>query len=449
MNLLSYWNKRSFYGWSIVWFLAIFLLLAIMYPQSVPPTTIVFVELALIAMLFICANLYSTKSLGITLLVIFFYQMCTSYGLRFFNVEYFDNMLGYKPVDAKFYHYVGSHFYLSFTEFMRYMTSHKYDIDDMGFMLIVFYTYKLAGTGPMGCQLLVAINAFAVTASSYFLYKLCRLFLDNKQSLFICFMWGVQFYACYTASVGLKENFMVMPIIACFYYLARLNKVFNTYNLLMSFMCALFMLLFRMPLFYMYLASLSFVVSLRFPYVRKYIVIFIIGIIAAAYVYSYKTIDTIAMMRGYNYDFLVHLTDRKVNNAGYYAQIVNMLSSLIGPVPSIIADKVKQNYITLFSFTSFINMIISFYFLYGVVMAIKNKTVEYFPIIIFWLLNTFMLVFTFFSLHDRYQWPHVAFTMMIAGYGYNMWRSNKHIAKWDRYYMVLSILVVLVFNGRF
>lgn len=358
-------------------------------------------------------------------------------------------MLGFKPVDSKYYHYIGTHFYLTYSDFIRYLVSHKIDLDDTGFMLIVFSVYKLMGSATLGAQLLVMFNAIVVTLSSYYVYRISKLLLNNSQSLFICFLWGIQFYASYTASVGLKENFMVLPIIMCFYHLTRLNRSFSTKQLLLSLLYSLFILLFRLPLFFMYLAALTFVFSLKFPYIRKYLGVAILAMFVVAYVYSYNTINTIALMRGYNYELLSMLTERKMHNAGAVAQIVNIISSIIGPIPNFIADKVKMNYITIFSFTSYLNMLASFYFVYGIIHIIKKKQVDYMPMLVFWLLNTFMLVFTFYSLHDRYQWPHVAFTFIVAGYGYNEWRSNKHLAKWDIYFLIVSTFLVLIFNGRF
>ena len=86
--------------------------------------------------------------------------------------------------------------------------------------------------------------------------------------------------------------------------------------------------------------------------------------------------------------------------------------------------------------------------IYGIFMAFRNKHFELMGVSLFWFLNNFMLVFTLFAQHDRYQWPHMPFTIILAIYGLICWREERHILKWDKLYLLFAILIILIFNYR-
>ena len=364
-------------------------------------------------------------------------------------MDYFNNPFGYKPLDAALYNRYGSHIELSLFGFIKYLNVLEVRVDDMGFPLIVYFVYRLSGDPLIGVQLLVFFNVVAVTISSYYLYKISNLFFEKEVSCFIAFFWGTELYSVYTASVGLKENFMTMFIVIAIYFIICVNRRLFLKEIICAVLFSLPILLFRTSVFYMLISVLLFIIVLRLPIVKRYFYVYIILIAIIASFYTYQIIDELAAQQGYSYEFFEDLVKTKVRHQGRLTYTLNYLASVLGPFPNLISvDIVKRNYITLYSFSSFCKVFYSFFLVYGIYGIFKNKHYELVGVFIFVLLNTIMLIFTLFAQHDRYQWPHMPFTIILAFYGLKCWKDNRHILRWDRWYMVLAFFIIIIFNLR-
>ncbi|MBO4814312.1 MAG: glycosyltransferase family 39 protein [Muribaculaceae bacterium] len=448
MNLLKIWHSRKFFITAAFLYILFFALFAFGQKSKVPDLPIVVMQMLGMIMIVFFSFLYDRQSISKTLLLIVLFQLICCYGLRFFNIEYFENPLGFDPQDAMGYHQHGSHIEKSFIVYLRYLDS-IVQLDDYGFNLIVYFVYGLSGDPDMGIQLLVLFNIIAVTISSFFIYKLSNRFFDKADSCFIAFFWGTELYAVYTASIGLKENFMVMFVIIAIYYIMRVHKSLVSKDIIYAVLFSLPLLLFRTSVFYMLMCVLVYLLALRLPLVKRHIYVFILIIAVLATIYAYQAIDELALQQGYSYDMLQDFADRKVKKTGSLIYTLNYLASVIGPFPNMVANEmVKQNYITLYSFSSFCKVFYSFFMIYGIYGAFRRKHYEMIGIFLFWFLNTFMLLFTLFAQHDRYQWPHMPFTLVLACYGLMCWRDERHILKWDKLYFIFALLIILIFNLR-
>lgn len=447
MNLLNTWETRKFFGKVAIYYLFFFALFYFTQRSKVPDLSIVIMQMLGMVMIVFFSFLYDKQSLSKTMLIIIIYQLICCYGLRFFNIEYFENPLGYKPNDAIVYHRHGSHIEMTLLAFIRYLE--HFSLDDYGFNIIIYLTYRLTGDPDTGIQLLVLFNVVAVSISSFYVYKLSNLFFEKGTAIFATFFWGTELYAVYTSSIGLKENFMVMFIVIAIYYIIRVHKNLLAKDIILAVLFTLPMLLFRTPVFYMLLCTLFYIIGLKLPLVKRHIYFFVLLIAVIAIIYGYQAIDEIALSQGYNYDFLQEASEKKVKVNGQLTYILNYLASVFGPFPNIVAeDLIKKNYITLYSFSSFCKVFYSFFMVYGIFLAFRKKHFEMMGLSLFWFLDSFMLLFTLFAQHDRYQWPHMPFTIILACYGFVGWYDNKHILKWDKLYMIFALLMILIFNFR-
>ncbi len=449
MNLLRYWGTKKFFSIAAIYYLLFLLLFYFTQKAKFPDSSIVFMQIMGMGMIVFFSFLYDKLSISRTMLILVVYLLICCFGLRFFNMDYFNNPLGYKPQDALLYHNFGSHIEQSLLGFIRFMKLRNVQIDDMGFTYIVYLIYRLSGDPEIGIQLLVLFNVVVISISSYFLYKLSNFFFEKHLSCFIAFFWGTELYAVYTASVGLKENFMVMFIIIAIYYIIRVNKHLLSKDIFYAVLFSLPILLFRTAMFFMLMCVLLYILALRIPLVKRYLYFFTIIIIYIASVYAYTVIEELAIMQGSNYETIQHAANYRVQQGGSFTYLLNYLASLIGPFPNLVTgDFFRKNYITLYSFSSFCKVFYSFFFIYGIFRAFRNKSFEMIGITIFWILNTFMLLIMLFAQHDRYQWPHMPFTIILAVYGLKCWNENRHVFIWDKLYLIAAILVVLVFNFR-
>ena len=449
MNLLRIWGTRKFFSIAAIYYLLLLTLFFFTQKSRVPDSSLVLMQILGMGLLVFFSLLYDKHSISKTILIVVIFQLICSFGLRYFNIDYFNNPLGYRPYDALLYHRYGSHIELSLFGFIKYLNVLEVRLDDMGFPLIIYLVYHLSGDPVTGIHLLVLFNVIAISISSYYLYKISNLFFEKEISCFITFFWGTELYAVYTASAGLKENFMIMFIVIAIYYIILVNRRMFIKNIICAVLFSMPLLLFRSSVFYMLIAVLLFIVALRLPIVKQYFYVYIFLITLLASIYYYQIIDQLAMQLGYSNDFLEILVDRKVRRQGNMTFIMNYLASVVGPLPNLISDDiVKRNFITLYSFSSLCKVFYSFFFIYGVYGIFKKKHYELIGVFIFWLLDTVMLDLTLFAQHDRYQWSHIPFTIILAIYGLKCWKENRHILSWDRWYMVIAFLIIIIFNLR-
>ena len=449
MNLLRLWGTRKFFSIAALYYLLFFALLVFAQRGGIPDSSIIVMQLLGMGFVAFFSLLYDKQSIAKTLLFVLAFQLLCCYGLRYFNIDYFHNALGYRPLDALIYNRYGSHIELSLVGFIKYLNVLSVKLDDMGFSLIVYFVYSLAGDPLVGIHLLVLFNVFAVLISSFYVYKISIMFFEKDISCFAAFFWGTELYAVYTASVGLKENFMVMFIVIAIYYIVHVNRGMLIKDIVLAVVFSLIMLLFRTAIFYMLISALLFILSIRLSVLKRYfyVYIFVVGLLGI--VYTYQIVDEIAIQQGYNYEFFEELVANKIRHNGRITYMFNYLASAFGPFPNLISEDVdKQNYITLYSFSSFCKVFYSFFLVYGIYNIFKKKHFELIALFVFMLLNSIMLVFTLFAQHDRYQWPHIPFTIILALYGLKCWKENRHLLRWDRWYLAIASLLIIVFNFR-
>ena len=449
----SIWLKRSFFGPMVIFYLVLLLFFGIMQQSKLPAAPLIGMQISSIFITYFFSFLYSKKSIAVTCTIVFFFQLICSFGLRYFNFEYFHDPLGFKPADALAYHEVACRFYrYSLRDFVMFMDSMEFMLDDRGMNYITYFIYKIAGSPDKGLNLAVFTNVCCITMSAFLAFKLTNVYVETKYAQFIAFIWGTQLYATYTAATGLKENFMVLFIVASLYYIAILYNEFTWKNLFMAIFFALFALFFRMAVFYMLISCILFVAAMRFPTLRKYLYVLLAGAVFLTWFYYQRTFDEMTAMRrgadAMDYETYQGLVEGKMNQVGVFASIVSYLSALIGPLPNIVASGDKANYITLFSFSSFCKSFYAFFFLYGIYISIKEKNYSIIAILIFWFLDIFMLIVTFYTLHDRYHWPHVPIVLTMSAWGAVQWFNHKHPSLLQRTYLIIVLIIIISFNFR-
>ena len=449
----SIWPKRIYFGPILIFYLIILFLYGSMQQSKLPAAPIVAMQVAAAFITFFFSFLYSKKSIAITCIIIFIFQLICCFGLRYFNNEFFHNPLGYNPADALAYHLHASQFYrYSLHEMNNFMDSMDFMLDDQGMNYITYFIYKIAGSPERGQNLAVLINICCITLSSYYAYLLSRVFVANRYAHFTAFVWGTQLYATYTAASGLKENYMVCLIIISLFYIVKLCNDFSLKNILLALLYASSALFFRMALFYMLICSILFVAVMKFPLIRRYLYLLLIIAVILTWISYKRTFDEMVVLRSgadaMDYDTYEGLVQGRMDSAGIFATVVSYLSALIGPLPNIIASGPKANYITLYGFSSFCKSFYAFYFIYAIIVAIKERKTEALALLVFWFLEISMLIITFFTLHDRYHWPHVLIVITLSVWGAIKW-DNSHNNKLFKYlYIVLALIIIIIFNFR-
>lgn len=445
MSIINAWLKRDFFLKAAFLYLGMMFVIGIIRPNQLPPMPILAVQILYVLIVLVFSHMYSIVSLKRTLFCIFLFQLICSLGLRYFNYSYYHNPLGFNAVDSAFYDMLGGQVNLPYREFVASVLSYAgIALDDVGFPTVIYVVYKLCG--DYGGDALVFFNTVIITWSCYFLYKTSMMFFDNKKSLFICFFWGIEAFAIKTAAGGLKENFFLFFVVAAMYYLCKLSRKICIKDLLLFLLFAIGTYFFRMTIFYGFVVTFFVVLFLKNKSIKInfWFLAFLILLIVVVNVIT--IVKAVMNSRGYSIDRIEIIQEDK--GSGLLQWVTNIVAALIGPFPNFISSAFKRNYITLYSFTPFAKMLYSLFFLYGTWYALKKKKTEYFPFILMWGMNTIMIVVMFFALHDRFQWPHIPFTLILSCLGYDMLQKNKSNEMIQSLYLIVVVLFIFIFNFR-
>lgn len=383
-----------------------------------------------------------------SLFFLLLFQVVLFRGLQIYE---FNNPLGYNPMDSSSYHNSAIEFSntsYSIFELFKFLLSKNTSIDDFGFNIIICFIYKIFGS-DLGVHVLVIFNVCVYVCGCSMLYKLSQILTENTDiSKFSIVLWGTYTYCVYTASTGLKENFFVFTLIWAILNLYKYLNCRNIYRLVIFLLVSSLSLLFRLPVFFILIATLLMSVFLQFKFVSKHIKFWIVILIVSAVIAYPTVLSYIVSARGnmaLNQGMLDAINSGE-NLIVYIGTVV--LTSLVGAVPNFISDFEKLNYITLWNFGSFVRIILSGYAFYAVYKIIKYRCKRYYPLLIFVALHIVMLVVTMFSIHDRYQMPQLPFIYLLTSLGvFEVSRSGSNVSRFfNTIYPFGAAIFVVVFN---
>lgn len=429
-------------------------LLPLFYPSNAPANATIGFQLLFTALIFLIGlEVFSCRRISICLLGIILFQYITSMSLRWFYIRHFGNPLGYNPIDSWLYHTTGMAVQgYSPGELFAYLANKGFNIDDWGFPLIVYAVYRLSGA-ETGIDFLLMLNVPVIALSSLRLYKLARFFLEKEYAIAVTFVWGTLPFLAYTSAVGLKENFFLFFTISAIYYMYKYLRAKSLKTFLPFIAYTAGMFFFRYALVFMVFIALVAGWLLYGSQNAKRLKYLLAGA-AVAGGFAFKiAVDLIANLQGGSYEALIKAVAYRVDENSYggiFTTAVNFLAMLIGPFPNFISDSDKAHYITIYSYTAFIKMLFSFFYLYGIWHIFKEKRYDYLPMLAFIFLQSMMIFFTFYTLHERYQLPHIPFQLLIAGYGLHVFtrQQGKAARRLFAAYLAGMLALIITYNLR-
>ena len=441
--------------WALM-YIILMLLFCFIANKFYPSFGIILFQIFFVCSITLLSSIFLKRSVShnVILFVLTVFQLFATIWARIFNKIQYHNYLGFEPADAQFYHDIGTRFSdssFSVYDMFIFFESNSIAVDDWGFCSIISFIYSLFGIN-IGMQLLALCNVLFIIVGAHFLYKLSRYFADDYCANSICFLWGIMPFSVYTSSVGLKENYMVFCVIISVYYLYEFMRRSTFRNLLLFGGFAASLLFFRTAIFFMLIATFLFVYMIRFSLIAKNINLWLSFLFVLSYLIFGVIVDFIGGLRGnVSMETIQMGINAKISeNGGIIAKMTNFLAILIGPFPCFVADRMKVNYITLYSFGTMMKMMLSGFYIYGVIRIIKEKDLFFYPLLIFIFLHSIMLIMTFFTLHDRYQWVQIPFVLLISLYGYNKLNNERRILQQVIFgiYPLLMLLFIIIYNMR-
>lgn len=380
------------------------------------------------------------------------FQIMATLALRDYNYMQWGNYLGANPVDAAVYDEIATHLAHTDGSLGSQLKAMDAYMDDLGFIAIISFVYSVFGP-TLGMHVLALLNCFVVVVSAHLLYRLAlMLSFDYTDATFLCFLWGVMPFSIYTACAGLKENFMLLCIIAAVYHIYKCAECCNLKQFVLAGLCIASLFFFRTAVGIILILTFVMALAVRFQFIYKHITLWIvIVLIAAALLFNEFVIYSYTMRGGGDVERFMGMRDQKTEAAGgFIGGITNIVAAFIGPFASIVATSSgKANYITLDGFGAVIKMMLSLGFIYGGYKIFRDKVLSLLPIVFFVMLHLVMLIFTFYTLHVRFQWPHMPFVFLIAIYGLKrIQSSNLQRFKIPQIYSLIVVGVIVLYNLR-
>lgn len=436
----------------LLFFLYIFLTIFLYFlrPSFIPTPGILFVQSLLNLGFLFCLFVGNRLKFKQLFCFVFLYQWCISILVRQILWINYGSPFGYGPVDAVFYQEQGLFLKnLSLGETFMYFLGNDIDVDDWGFILIQRFIYLLGGTQNGGLFLSLFFNSLSVTLSAFFIYRLAGLLLDQPLPKFLFVIWGCIPVVVDTSVTGTKENYFLLCILGAMYYMYRyFQRRSPRLFLLFIFYCAA-VYLFRYAVAFMMILSFLLGCICYNRVTRKFLPFFIcVGIIASVTGF-YMIISYIGEILGKTWITTVldyQLTQSSQNP--FITMVVNILAAFIGPFPNFIGTE-EKTHTFIYSLVPFLKMCVSYFYLIGIYYIIRRKLWHYYPLVLFTLLNTLMIIFTYFSLHVRYNMPHIPFMMIIACLGFWEYKKRNSGKYSFKFYLMIVVALMFVFNLRF
>ena len=445
-------STRNIIGRINLFYLLLFVLFFVLKHAAFPAWYDAIQQLAMLVVGWGVAVLLIKTKAGIgTWLFLFIYHVAFAFLMRGVDVAVYGDPLGYSAADARFYMYCGEHYgNLPLSDLLSQLSLDGYMLDDFGYPIIVWLSYHLFGSA-YGLNAVIFLNGVVIASGSYYLYRLSLYFLPLSYAKLVAIIWGMMPFAIFTSAAGLKENFFAFFVVVTFYAFYSFLKHRNVLYLFVCLLALSCTFLFRLAIGYFAILSLLSYYFVNSRFVRRHIKLCVVLILLASCVFFPVVTRSVLQQRGYEYEAQTEgVAERTAETGGLIAVVTNVVSGFVGPIPNIVAsDAQKRTYITRYSYTPFLKIVISYFFLCGLYRIVKRRETCITPFFVFVVLNVVMMIFTFFSMHDRYHWPAIPLFLVIAAWGYVRTAESLH---WRtalyKTYLLGVVLLILMFNFR-
>lgn len=341
--------------------------------------------------------------------IVFWYSLFFVMLNNIISYYYRGNFFVFSEADAVLYdNYAIKMAAMPFGEGIQFILSEtRYEYDDLGAFVVVSTLYRIVESN-------LILNLFYVivgTITSRCIFRISKNFISKRYSFLCALTYSISSFVIWFHSSGLKESFMVMLIVAFYdnYFFLIKNK--NIKYLILSIVPLLAVLLFRPAVFLFCIFSVG--LSMVFSVKRKatMIVIAIVGGVVSVFLLSFIIVVAQRYVgeRGMS-EIVERQSSTKLLLGGSipFTYMVNIVASVIGPLPTILPNNEKQT-LSMFSIGLIYRVFLSFAFWLGVYYSIKKKVVFLYPLLLFYFMETISLIILMEGLELRKSLAHFPF----------------------------------------
>lgn len=372
--------------------------------------------------------------------LVFAYSACFVTCYNFISWYYTGNLYVFSVFDAMVYNNEATTMSeMSFMDGIDYFLK-RYEAEDLGMTIALSFLYKIVSSKIMLSifyTLLAVVTARAI-------FSISRQFMSVKYAFLCAIVYSFSSYVLWFHSSGLKESMLVTLITLFYSHYYRLFSARRSVSFVWMIAIALSLLLFRPVLAVFCGASLVLGVLLR----RKLTAVQVFFIIAAMLggIYFLETIMSSADR------FLLGGTEAMLENKQMsgmvkgsvaFTYLVNILSSLFGPFPSVLSSKIHLSF---FAPGLLFKLFISLAFWFGCIHIIKIRQHKAYPLLGFIILEMVSLTYILEGLELRKSIPHFPLVYIIAfsyiyRFDHNLLLTIKNHVFYKRSFHVLGFVL--------
>ena len=391
------------------------------------------------------------KSFSNRVAVVIIYTILAIFMEDFISYFYNNNYFMFSDTDAMLYHTKAVRM-VQMPSLSSAIDDYLKDMgtDDLGMVLVLYPLYKLVESNIILNFFYIFVNL--ITAFSIF--KIAKNFMSQQYAFLSSVAYSLSSFVLFFHSTGLKESFMVMLTILSFDFYYRFVNSRNILHLILALIFMATIMLFRtvIPVFIVVSVGLGILISgetkksIKIIALVVFLVIFAIAgnsILAEIDDYTAGGIDGLIYARTIQGSIIGGLP---------FTYAVNVLSQVIGPIPTIISYK---KVLTMFYTSGLIyRVLISFPFWLGIFYIYKERVYNLYPLTLFVIFEMFGLIFLIDGLELRKAMPHIPMVYIVA-----FWFLDKYdrgLIDMERkkefqifFYISMVILVILISYWNF
>ena len=316
------------------------------------------------------------------------------------------------------------------------------NIDDMGYTSIVYFIYQLFSDMDATRNLLLVINAVAITVSAIYIYKLCIVLgIRNRVAMFASALYGFFPFFCASSAVGLKENLFCVLIVCSIYYMYRYksSRSFGSLLLALFFIAATYFFRFAICI----MLCLTFVTCMVSSSRNRSPILLLAVIAGMIFLASLEYI--MYQLAGISMSHIYLVADSRMERSGgsgIVGWIVHGSAAFFGPFPNF--NRLGQ-YGFYYSSGLLLKCLFGIFAFVGSLSVLKRFEYRYYPIVLFLFMGIFMLLGSGTSLDIRYHITSFSAFVILAAYCLDTIDLRKYVFY---IYVIVSCAVVVMYNLR-
>jgi hypothetical protein len=299
--------------------------------------------------------------------LVFYYSLFYIFCYNLISYFYTGNLYIFSEADAVLYHEESQVMAnMPFFKSIDYYLS-RHEMEDLGIVLVMSNLYKIAGSK-------ILLNAFyliiaLVTANG--MYGIARHFMTGKYAFLCAVFYSFSSYMLWFHSSGLKESLLVVLIVQFYnsYYAIIFDK--KTAAIWGLVLVPLLLMLFRPVLAMFCILSVVVGLVLKKKLTVPQLILLIFMVIATLYYTDAIMGSTDKFLLG-GTDAMLEIKEMEgmVKGSVSFTYLVNTLSSMFGPFPSIVSTK---THLSFYAPGLIFKILLSLAFWFGVVHIIRIR----------------------------------------------------------------------------